>query len=126
MKVPTWLKPMLAGIVIGAILLAIVGFNWWGWVTTGTAEEMAEEMSETAVTTLIVSTFTQSCVNQAQQADPALLRELATESSSYSQENMIEDAGWATIPGKESPNSDLAGACLENLEGTLTAIREEA
>ena len=33
----------------GAILLAIIGFAWGGWVTGGTAQKMAEEMTENAV-----------------------------------------------------------------------------
>ena len=31
-------KPALWGAAAGAIALAIVGFNWGGWVTGGTAE----------------------------------------------------------------------------------------
>jgi len=29
----------------GAIVLAIIGFKWGGWVTVGTAQAMAEEMA---------------------------------------------------------------------------------
>ena len=42
-------KPVLWGAVGGAILLAIIGFNWGGWVTTGTAEAMAKESAANAV-----------------------------------------------------------------------------
>ena len=33
----------LWGAVGGAIVLAIIGFVWGGWVTGGTAQEMAEQ-----------------------------------------------------------------------------------
>src|ERR1700747_2586345 len=38
------IKPVLWGAVGGAILLATIGFNWGGWVTTGTAEAMAKDI----------------------------------------------------------------------------------
>ena len=43
------IKPVLWGAVGGAILLAIIGFNWGGWVTTGTAEAMAKDIAANAV-----------------------------------------------------------------------------
>ena len=43
------IKPVLWGAVGGAIVLAIVGFNWGGWVTGGTAVAMAKETAATAV-----------------------------------------------------------------------------
>ena len=33
----------------GAIVLAVVGFNYGGWVTTGSAEAMAKEIAANAV-----------------------------------------------------------------------------
>ena len=125
MNVPAWTKPGVFGVIFGAILMAIVGFNWWGWTTEGAAQEMAAEQSEAAVTTLIVNTFTEGCVSQAQAADPALLAEVAAETSSWTRENLIEEAGWATVPGQEEPNSALAEACLAELEGVLTSLAEQ-
>jgi len=43
------IKPVLWGAVGGAIVLAIVGFNWGGWVTGGAAMAMAKETAATAV-----------------------------------------------------------------------------
>ena len=33
----------------GAIVLAVIGFNWGGWLTTGSAEAMAKEIAANAV-----------------------------------------------------------------------------
>ncbi len=33
----------------GAVVLAIIGFTWGGWVSGGTAREMAEEMREVVI-----------------------------------------------------------------------------
>ena len=37
-KLPAKTSPFLWGALAGAIALAIVGFNWGGWVTGGTSE----------------------------------------------------------------------------------------
>ena len=49
MELPKWTEPALCGAGVGAIALAIIGFNWGGWVTGGTAAEMAEKSSRSAV-----------------------------------------------------------------------------
>ena len=43
MNIPEWLKPALYGAAAGAGALAIIGFTWGGWVTGGTAKEMATD-----------------------------------------------------------------------------------
>ncbi len=40
------IKPVLMGAVGGGIVLAVIGFAWGGWVTGGTAQEMAEELAQ--------------------------------------------------------------------------------
>ena len=107
MKFPTWLKPGLTGAVIGAIVLAIVGFSWGGWVTGGSAKDMASKASSAAVAVAL----TPYCVDRASAADAsAALIELKT-ASAYSRKGMVEKAGWATPLGTDKPNSDLAQAC---------------
>ena len=74
------IKPLLLGMAIGAIVLAIIGFVWGGWVSGGTAQKMAEEMAEDAV----VDRLAQICVAQFN-LDPAKdqkLKELK-ETTSY-------------------------------------------
>ena len=56
-------KPILMGVVGGAVVLAIVGFSWGGWVTGGTAEEMANDRADSAV----VAALAPICVAQFQQ-----------------------------------------------------------
>ncbi len=38
MNIPIETKPALWGAAGGAVVLAIVGFSWGGWVTSSTAE----------------------------------------------------------------------------------------
>jgi hypothetical protein len=49
MNTPKWLKPALQGAALGAIALAITGFTWGGWVTGGTAKEMAADQAKLEV-----------------------------------------------------------------------------
>ena len=57
-------KPALWGAAAGAIALAIVGFNWGGWVTGGTAETIAKNRAATAV----VAVLAPICVEKFRQA----------------------------------------------------------
>jgi len=41
MNMPSNTKPWIQGAIVGAVALAIVGFNWGGWVTGGAADKQA-------------------------------------------------------------------------------------
>ena len=109
MKFPTWLKPALFGAAGGAIALAIVGFSWGGWVTGGSAKDMALKSSNTAV----AAALTPYCTERAGGADPTsttAMTELKA-ASTYARRAIVEKAGWATPLGAEKPNAELAQAC---------------
>lgn len=113
MTTPEWLKPGIYGALIGAAALGIIGFTWGGWVTDGTSQERAEEMAAAELTTAMVPV----CLEQARR-DPQLRSKLETirATSSYRQRDAVMDAGWATMPGTESPDRDIAQACLAELD----------
>ncbi len=103
-------KPWLWGAAGGAAVLAIVGFIWGGWVTGGTAQEMAEEMAEDAV----VGRLAPICVeqyNQDSERDQKL--EELKEESSWKRREYVEKQGWATMPGEETPDSKVAEKCAD-------------
>lgn len=119
MTVPAWVKPGLWGAVLGAVAAMIVGFSWGGWTSASAAEKMSVERAELAV----VVALTPHCVAQAM-TDPesaALLSDLAEVTSSYQRRNFVSDAGWATLPGQEKANRDLAVSCAQALEETPPA-----
>jgi len=96
----------------GAILAAIVGFNWGGWVTGGTAEVMAKEIAEIAV----AKRFTPICLAQANR-DPnkeQKLKEFKAKDS-WDGQKYVEAQGWATLPGEEKPDSKIAEGCAKQL-----------
>ena len=92
MTTPDWLKPGLYGALIGAILVAALGFTLGGWVTGRTANAQAMEMSR----------------------DEKM--ETIRAASSYERRNALMAGGWATVPGTDGPDRDIAQACLAALE----------
>ncbi len=112
MNIPEWLKPALYGAAAGAVALAIVGFSWGGWVTGGTAKQMASDQARLEVVAALVPI----CMEQSSQ-DPKVVETLVQlkDTSSYQRSNMLMKVGWATMPGSSDPNRDVARACMDNL-----------
>ena len=101
-------------IAIGAIILTMyLGFSQGGWVTGGTASQMAVTTSQNAV----VDRLAPICVNQFNQ-DPQKdqkLEELTVITSSYQRINYVKDQGWATMPGEAKPDDKVAAACTQQI-----------
>ncbi|MSP38991.1 MAG: hypothetical protein EXR70_10925 [Deltaproteobacteria bacterium] len=96
----------------GAILAMIVGFNWGGWVTGGTAEVLAKDIAENSV----AKRFTPSCVARFNQ-DPkkeAKLKEIKAKDS-WDGQKFVEEQGWATLPGEDKPDNKVAEGCAKQL-----------
>ena len=103
---------LLQGAAVGAIATLFVGFYWGGWVTGGSAKDMVQRSSSSAV----VAALSPICVDKFQQSSNAAnnmveLRKV----SSYQQGSFIEKGGWATLPGSDAANSSVAQACANML-----------
>jgi hypothetical protein len=111
MKMPTETQPFLLGAAAGAIALAIVGFNWGGWVTGSTAQQLAGARAEQAT----LASLTPICVAQfqksaRQKASLAEMRKIDT----WQQGEFVSKGGWATMPGSTAePSRELAASCAE-------------
>jgi hypothetical protein len=94
------------------ILTMIIGFNWGGWVTGGTAQKMAEVMAKNAV----LQRLTPMCVDQFNQ-DPERDQKLTEleEKSAWQRGGYVEDQGWATMAGEAKPDSQVANECAKLL-----------
>jgi len=113
MQTLTWLKQAIIGAAVGAITTALVGFNYGGWVSGSSAEQMAHQRSTAAVTAALLPV----CISQSM-ADPdsiAKTQHVSALSSRYERRDFVMRAGWATMPAAPSPDSDLAAACAEVL-----------
>ncbi len=113
MTPPEWLKPGIYGALIGAAFVGIVGFSWGGWMTGSGAEKMATEMAQDSVIAALVP----FCLDMSR-TDNERIAKLATirEASSFQRRDAVMETGWATMPGSDGPNRDLAQACIEGLD----------
>lgn len=96
----------------GAIALAIVGFNWGGWVTGGAAAQMAREVAQDAVAERLGSI----CVAQFNgDSDKGQKLKEMKEKDSWDKARYVEKQSWAIMPGDEKPDSKVADACAKLL-----------
>ena len=116
MKLPPSLKPGIWGAVVGVAGISLLGFSVLAWTLGGTAERMAKERAEAA----IVDVLTPICVEKfhAQGDASAKLTEFS-KASTWERRLMIENGGWATVPGTDAPNKAVARACAERLNRPL-------
>jgi hypothetical protein len=117
MHVPQWLKPGFWGIIVGAIGIMIVGFTWGGWVLSSTAEEMAKERADGAVTAILVPICVERFMGQ---ADAAVKLAEFQRSAAWQQSQFIESGGWATATGTKAPNTAVARVCAQQLANSKT------
>jgi hypothetical protein len=107
----------------GCVVLAtIVGFSWGGWVTGGTAREMAANSAAQARQELAAVI----CVDRFMAATDAGVKLAALKeiTSSYGQSKFVEDGGWAIIVPASATTTDYkareddrkaAGLCAAEL-----------
>ena len=117
-RMPLWIKPVLWGAVAGSVATMIIGFGWGGWTTSGTSARLAKVQADTAVTTALVPL----CIAKSKADGSALKKmgELKALSSSYDQRDFVTKTGWATVPGSEEANRDVAEACAAALLKTAS------
>ena len=106
-----------------AILAMVVGFSWGGWVTGGTAREMADDSAAQARQELAAVV----CVDRFMAAPdaPVQLAALKEITSSYAQGKFVQDGAWAIMPVSSSAESPVtlsssdqrkaAGLCADEL-----------
>jgi hypothetical protein len=109
-----WEKIKLGGwsAVGGAVVLAIVGFNFGGWVTGGTAAAMAKETAADAVAerlgTICVAQFNRDSGRDEK------LKEMKGKDA-WDKGRYVEKQSWAIMPGEDKPDSKVADACAKHL-----------
>jgi hypothetical protein len=108
-----------AGCIVATL---IVGFTWGGWVTRGSAQDMAEEAAEQARAEVAAAV----CVDRFMAATDARLQlaSLKENTSSWRQENFIEDGGWAVIADQEYDGA--AELCADKLIEMEAPAAQEA
>ena len=93
-----------------------IGFNYGGWVTGGTAADMARRAADGARAELAASV----CVKQFGSAPnaAATLTSLA-KTDSWKRGDFIEKGGWVTLPGVDKTVSGAADLCAKYLTDAI-------
>ena len=104
-----------AACVVAAVA---VGFIWGGWVTGGTANQMAAKAATEARAELAASV----CVERFAKG-PDAIAQLATlkGSDSWKRDSFIEAGGWANLAGQDKPVAGAANLCAQILLAPKTA-----
>ncbi|HEY3303215.1 MAG TPA: hypothetical protein VGL70_06730 [Candidatus Binatia bacterium] len=110
------IKVGLWGAAAGAVALAIVGFNYGGWVTGGTAQAMAKEIAATAVAERL-GTICVAQLNRDKAKDQKLSEMKGKDL--WDQSRYIDTQSWAIMPGSEKPESGVADACAKQLSAKI-------
>ncbi len=106
------LKVLIWSCVACIVLTIIIGFTLGGWVTGGTAQNMAEESAEKAV----VDRLAAICIVQFKQ-DPEKDKKLEElkKTDSWERRDYVKKQGWATMPGEKEADSVVAEECAKLL-----------
>ena len=126
-------KTVLFWACAGSVIAAtVVGFSWGGWVTGGSAREMAEDSAAQARQELAAVV----CVDRFMAAPDAgdQLTALKEITSPRAQGKFVEDGGWAIIVPASSPTDykarandrKAAGLCAEELAKREMPTAEKA
>ena len=111
------IKLLLGDAAGGAIVLAIIGFAWGGWVTGNTAQQMAAITAENAV----VDRLAPICVAQYNR-DPEKDQKLKEmkKIETYQRGDYVKKQGWATMPGEKDSNYAVSSECADLLSKIST------
>ena len=97
------------GLVCGAVVAMIIGFNWGGWLTSSTTQKMTDEA--------VLASQAAICVAQLMK-DPnyeAKLKELEA-MDSWKRSEFIEKGGWNKMPGQKEASSGVSRACVDGID----------
>jgi hypothetical protein len=106
-------KAMIWSFIVGIVATVIVTLST-GWLTT---QSVVQQKAAAARTAALVP----FCVANAHN-DPLWKSKDEKHSSeafygkSWGQDTFVENAGWATMPGSDTADSDVAEACAKALE----------
>jgi hypothetical protein len=95
-------------LVVTILLTMSSGFNWGGWVTGGTAQKMTNDAVVHRLSSICVAQF-----NYDPQKDQKLTE--LKETTSYQRDDYVKEQGWATMPGEDEPDRNVADACAKQL-----------
>ena len=97
------------GLIVGAVIAMIIGFNWGGWTTSGTTTTMTADAVLASQAAICVAQF----IKQPNHEEK--LKELG-ELDSWKRAEFIEKGGWDKMPGQEKADYAVSRGCADGLE----------
>jgi hypothetical protein len=106
------LTRLLQGAAAGALIAVVLGFGWGGWLL----QSKAQKMTDQSVNSALVAALAPICADKFEHAAGAKATLVALKAvDSWKQDTFVVDGGWATFPGNEFPNRNVAEACAKIL-----------
>ncbi|MDH3314846.1 MAG: hypothetical protein OEN48_03315 [Betaproteobacteria bacterium] len=100
------------GLIGGAGLAMIIGFNWGGWSTSSTTEKMSEEAVLASHAAICVAQFMKDPNHETK------LKEFEG-TDNYNRSEFIEKGGWDKMPGQEKAAWGVSSPCVAGIEVLL-------
>ncbi len=118
MKPETHLKLThgLWGVVGGAAIAMIVGFNWGGWATAKSTQKISEDAVLASQASICAAQFMNAPSHEAK------VKEFQG-TDSYMRTGLIEKAGWDRMPGQDKAAWGVSAPCAANIEVLLQAAQ---
>jgi hypothetical protein len=101
------------GFVVGAVVVAILGFTWGGWVTAGTARQMTAEALLASRTSICIAQFMDGPKHAEQLKEFRAL-------DSWKRSDFVAKGGWDKMPGETSANGMVSSACADGIDNVVS------
>ena len=104
------------GIVSGAGIAMIIGFNLGGWTTATTAQKMSEDAVLASRAAICAAQFMNDPSHKTK------LKEFEA-TNVFRRSQFIENGGWDRMPGQEKAAWDVSSPCVARIEVLLKAAQ---
>lgn len=102
------------GVLGGAAIAMIIGFNWGGWTSSKTTQKMSEEA--------VLASRAAICAAQFMNAPNHELNVKEFQGTdTYTRTGFIERGGWDKMPGQDKAAWGVSSPCVAEIDGLLKA-----
>jgi hypothetical protein len=102
------------GVLGGAAIAMIVGFNWGGWTSSNTTQKMSDEA--------VLASRAAICAAQFMNAPNHELNVKEFQGTdTYTRTGFIERGGWDKMPGQDKAAWGVSSPCVAEIDGLLKA-----
>ncbi len=107
------IKVGIWGLIGGAIIAMVIGFNWGGWETAGATQKLNEAAVLKSHVAICVAQFMEGSRYKEKLAELQKVE-------SWSRADFIAKGGWDKMPGQKEAGSGVSQACAEGLQTVLS------